>query len=49
MKMKSAMVGRGGGMDSRPVSWYGMTFFRGNDELKVVSVIFVPMTDNVNI
>ena len=31
-------------MDSRPVSWYGVTFFRGNDELKVVTVIFVPMT-----
>ena len=31
-------------MDSRPVSWFGVTFFRGNDDLKVVSVIFVPMT-----
>ena len=31
------------------VSGYGVTFLRGNDELKVVSVIFVPMTDNVNI
>ena len=30
-----------------PVSWYGVTFFRGNDDLKVVSVIFVPMTVGV--
>ena len=31
-------------MDSCPVSWYGVTFFRGNDGVGDVSLTFILMT-----